>query len=124
MIIRAFTPSDEDEFKRIHSIHYAHEFFLPDFSKYECAYLVEDDKGIITFGGIRYIPECVTVTNRDRSPKDRLNAMYRVLDVSEFITRKIGHDQIYFWSQSPTWAKILMKHGFREPQGKSLILDL
>lgn len=124
MILRSFTPADMDELIRIHELHYAKEFTRPAFLNYVCAYLVEDEKGIITFGGIRYIPECVTVTNRDRSPKDRILALNRIFDVSKFVTQRIGHDQIYAWSQRPSWAKILKKHGFREPDGQSLILDL
>jgi len=122
--LRSFTPNDLEELERIHSRHYAHEFNLPDFLKYACAYIVEDEQGIITFGGMRYIPECVTVTNRDRRPSDRIRALKQVLSISEFVTVRNGHDQIYVWSQNPRWAKILKKHGFREPQGQSLILDL
>jgi len=124
MEIRVFTPSDMDELKRIHALHYAHEFEMPQFMYYLSAYLVEDEKGIISFSGIRHILESVTVTNRDRSPRDRIKALREILEMTKFATLKCGYDQIYVWSQKPKWAKILKKHGFREPQGESLILDL
>ena len=83
-MIRSFDPSDLDELKRIHSLHFKDEFYLPDFMDYICAFVVEDEQGIITFGGIRDIAECVTVTNKDRDPKDRIRALYQILDASTF----------------------------------------
>lgn len=123
-MIRAFSPSDLEELKRIHLLHFRDEFNLPDFMRYVCAFVVEDEKGIVTFGGIRDIAECVTVTDKDRDPRDRIRALYQVLDASTFVCRKMGYDQIYAWSQNPMWARRLIKNGFRPPVGQSLILDL
>ena len=123
-MIRCFTPDDLDELRRIHSAHFENEFFEPDFLRYLCAFTVEDEKGIITFGGVRHIVECVTVTNKDRNPVDRIKALYQIMDASIFMTKKYGFDQMYVWSQNPKWAKRLRKNGFREPVGQSLILDL
>jgi len=125
MIVRVFQPSDLDELKRIHSEHFASEFEIPDFTQYLNAFVVEDEKGIITFAGIRDIAECVTVTDKSRCAKDRAKALINVLDVSVFTCAKMGYDQIYAWSQSPQWAKRLVKTaGFKTPKGQSLILDL
>lgn len=123
-MIRAYHPNDLEELKRIHSKHFASEFYMPDFMKYLCAFTVEDEQGIITFGGIRDIAECVTVTNKDRNPSDRAKALYQILDASVFVTQRFGYDQIYAFSQNPKWAKRLIKNGFRPPQGQALILDL
>jgi hypothetical protein len=123
-MIRAFLPSDLEELKRIHAKHFANEFHMPEFWDYVCAFVVEDEQGIITFGGIRDIAECVTVTNKDRNASDRIQALYNVLDASVFVCQKNGYDQIYAWSQNPKWAKRLRKNGFRPPVGESLILDL
>jgi hypothetical protein len=124
MIIRSFEPSDLDELIRIHSAYFKDEFPLPDFLDYVCAYVVEDDKGILTFGGIRDIAECVTVTDKSRHPKDRIKALYQVLDASQFVAARYGYDQLYVWSQNPQWANRLRRNGFRPPDGQSLILDL
>lgn len=123
-MIRAFSPSDIEELKRIHYLNFADEFHLPDFMDYVCAFVVEDAHGIITFGGIRDIAECVTVTDKSRNPKDRIRALYQILDASVFVCRKMGYDQIYAWSQNPQWARRLQRNGFRPPAGQSLILDL
>lgn len=124
MNIRAFTPADLDELKRIHSLHFANEFHLPDFLQYICAFVIEDEQGILTIGGIRDIAECVAVTNLDRGAVDRAKALYKLLDASTFVCRKSDYDQMYVWSQNPRYSRRLMKNGFRLPQGQSLILDL
>src|SRR5262245_30101695 len=123
-MIRAYQPTDLCELKRIHEKHFAREFDLPDFMHYVCAFVVEDDRGIITIGGIRDIAECVTVTNKDRTPKDRIRALYHILDASIFVARSMGYDQMYAWSQNPKWARRMRKNGFRPSAGESLILDL
>jgi hypothetical protein len=123
-MIRACTFEDLDEIKRLHEKHFAKEFNLPEFMKYICAFVVEDEKGIITAGGIRDIAECVAVTNMDRSPQDRIKALYHLLEASSFVCRRSDYDQMYVWSQNPRYSKRLMRNGFRLPQGQSLILDL
>jgi hypothetical protein len=123
-MIRAFTPADIPELERIHWKHFRDEFHQPDFMKYVCAFVVEDEQGILTFGGVRDIAECITVTNKDRDPKDRIKALYQILDASTFVCRSHGYDQMYVWSQNPKWYRRLRRNGFRPPQGQSLILDL
>lgn len=124
-MIRCFLPSDVDELKRIHSLHFANEFNVPDFTKYLFAFVAEDDQGIITFAGIRDIAECVTVTNKDRKPMERARALCEVLRTSIFICNNLGYDQIYAFSQNPKWADRLQRTaGFRPPRGQALILDL
>jgi citrate lyase synthetase len=123
-MIRACTFEDLDEIKRIHSLYFANEFHLPEFMKYVCAFVVEDEKGIITAGGIRDIAECVAVTNMERSPQDRIRALYQLLEGSSFVCRRSDYDQMYVWSQNPRYSRRLMRNGFRLPQGQSLILDL
>jgi citrate lyase synthetase len=123
-MIRAFIPSDLDELKRIHELHFKDEFRLPEFMDYVCAFVVEDEKGIITMGGVRDIAECVAVTNMDRDPRTRLTALYQLLDASTFVCKRSDYDQLYVWSQNPRYTRRLIRNGFRFPQGQSLILDL
>ena len=123
-MIRCYDPKDLDELQRIHSLYFKDEFFLPNFLKYLCVFTVEDERGIITIGGVRDIAECVTVTNMERHPKDRIKALYNILDASIYTARNLGYDQIYAWSQNPKWANRLKRNGFAPPVGQSLILDL
>jgi hypothetical protein len=124
MTIRACTFDDLAEIKRIHELYFKEEFFLPDFMRYISAFVVEDDKGIVTVGGIRDIAECVTVTDMSRNAIDRFRALRQILDASTFACRQWNYDQMYVWSQNPKWARRLKLNGFRPPQGQSLIFDL
>lgn len=123
-MIRALTPADFDEIKRIHEKHFKGEFLLPDFARWIYAVVVEDEEGIISMGGIRNIAEVITITDKDRSPSDRIKALYNIMDASIFIAQRCGFEQLYAFSQNPKWAKRLQKNGFRPPQGQALILDL
>jgi hypothetical protein len=124
-MIRAFTPSDVTELKRIHSLHFRDEFDLPDLMKYICAFSIEDDYGkIITAGGVRSIAECVVVTDLSLDPRVRIKALYQMLEAATFVCRRSGYDQMYVWSRDPKYSRRLVKNGFRSHEGQSLILDL
>jgi len=125
-MIRALNHSDLAELERLHSIHFANEFTLPDFMSYICAFVVTDDndRGIVTAGGIRDIAECVLVTDLSRDPRVRIRALYQMLDATTFVCKKSGYDQMYVWSQNPRYTRRLKRNRFRSPQGESLILDL
>lgn len=125
MKIRSLEPTDLELLKKIHEKHFEQEFVLPDFlDKYLCAFTVEDDDGILTIGGVRPIAEVVTVTNKDRTPKDRLDALYRVLDVSIFVAQKHDFDQLHAFVQDKRWSNRLHRNGFRPTKGQSLVLDI
>ena len=123
-MIRTLLPTDLEELERIHSLYFKDEFDLPDFKSYICAFVVENEHGIITAGGIRDIAECAIVTDLSRDPKVRISALYQMLEASSFVCRKSGYDQMYVWSQNSKYTRRLMRNGFRLPQGQSLILDL
>lgn len=125
MNIRSLEPTDLDFLRRIHEKHFGQEFVLPDFlHKYYCAFTVEDADGILTIGGVRPIAEVVTVTNKDRAPKDRLDALYRILDVSMFVAQKHDFDQLHAFVQDKRWSNRLLRNGFRPTKGQSLVLDI
>ena len=124
MRIRAFEPSDLQKLRELHEKHFKYEFDLPNFMEFVCAFVVEDDNGILTIGGVRDIAECIAVTNMDRKPTHRINALYQLLDASIFVCQKSDYDQMFVWSQNDKYSNRLMRNGFRLPRGKSLILDL
>jgi hypothetical protein len=124
MIIRAFTESDLVEIEKLHNLYFKDESFLLDYMKLICAFVVEDEKGIITMGGVRDIAECTAVTNMERDPNDRLKALYKLLDASLFVCRKSGYDQMHVWSQNPRFSRRMIRNGFRLHAGQSLIIDL
>jgi len=109
---------------QLHELYFKTEFDMPDFMDFVCAFVVEDEKGIITAGGVRDIAECILVTDLSLDPRVRIKALYQMLDASTFVCKKSGYEQMYAWSQNYKYTKRLMKNGFRLPQGQSLILDL
>ena len=123
-MIRSLHPNDLDKLRELHAQHFGHESDFPEFLKFICAFVVEDESGIITAGGIRSIPECILVTDLSRDPKSRAKALYQMLDASKFVCNRMGYDRMYAWSQNPTYARRLIRTGFRLPQGQSLVLDL
>ena len=122
-MIRSITPADMDEVKRLHSLYFP-DAPIPDFLDMLCAYVVEDEKGIITIAGLEDICECVAVTDLSRSVLDRAYALKLVLNASKDISQRFGYDQIYTFSRSPKWAKRLKRTGFRPSYGEALVLDL
>jgi hypothetical protein len=125
MIIRSLEATDVTLLKEIHEKHWQDEFVFPDFlNQYHCVFTVEDVGGIITIGGVRPIAECVTVTNKDRDPKIRLEALFKILDASMFTAGRYRYDQLHAFVQDKRWSNRLKKHGFQPTKGESLVLDI
>jgi hypothetical protein len=123
-MIRACTHEDLEEIRRIHELYYKDEFDLPDFMNYLSAFVIEDEKGIITIGGVRDIVECTALTDKSRHPIDRFRALKLLLDASTFASRSWKYDQMFIWSQDSKYSRRLTKNGFRFAPGQSLIYDL
>jgi len=123
-MIRAFLPTDLAELERLYHLYFEEYCDLPNFLNFICAFVVEDEQGVLCFGGVRAIPELITVTNMARNPSDRIKALYNILDASIFVAQKCGHEQLYSWAHGPKWIKRIKKNGFRPSTGQSLILDL
>ena len=123
-MIRACRPEDLKEIKRIHDLYYEETHDLPDLMNFLCAFIIEDEQGIITAGGVRDIAECIAVTNKARHAVDRAKALYQLRDLSAVVCREFGYDRMHIWSQDPKYSKRLQKNNFRPSPGQSLILDL
>lgn len=125
-MIRSYKIEDIQEVKKIHSNHFEDEFKLPDFlDNFLCAFTTEDENGIISIGGVRTIVEAVIVTNKYRTPQERVAAIYQMLEASSFVTNKHGYDQIHAFIHDPRWSKRLQKSfGFYPTKGQSLVFDV
>lgn len=122
--IRAFTEADLANMERVYELYYKREYSFPKFMEMLCAFVVEDNKGPILYGGVRDVPEAIAVTDLDRMPLERAQALYRLLDASTHVCRVNGYDQMYVWTQNGKYARRLLKNGFRHPDGESLIMDI
>jgi N-acetylglutamate synthase-like GNAT family acetyltransferase len=123
-VIRACTYEDLPEIARLHELYFGDQFNMPDLMSYICAFIIEDEQGIILAGGVRDIAECTAITDQSRKPIIRAAALHHLLDASTFVCREQGYEEMYAWSQDPKYSKRLTKNGFRYHAGQSLIYDL
>ena len=123
MITRAFDSGDVEKAREIHARFFANEFTFPDFLKgFYCSFVVEDDKGIVSAGGVRPICESIIITDKDRSVKDRKYALAQVLQASMFICDSYKFNELTAFIQDAEWERHLSKVGFVPTKGKSLVL--
>lgn len=123
-MIREIKVEDLEALKRIHEYYYSEEFNFPDFSNFICAYVVEDNGKIITAGGIRTIAECIAITDKGLSIRERANALSQVLSASKYFTERHGYKELHCFVQDETWIKHLFKVGFKPTTGHSLVLEI
>jgi len=126
MRMDVFQPDDEVQLKTIHSVN-DYEFAFPNFmDKFLCAFTVKDHDGnIITGGGVRTICEAVIITDRDVRIESRRRALHKMLDMSKYVTEKYGYDEIHaIVLDDPKWEGHLKKQGFRDSNGKWLVMSI
>jgi hypothetical protein len=127
MNIRLVHQNDIDELRKIHEKHYSHEFSFNDFiSGFIAAFIIENsDTGqIISAGGIRSIAECVAITDKDVSVRERREALYKLLEACIFSGITHNYNSIHAFIQNENWLKQLKRVGFKETVGKSLVMSL
>jgi len=125
MIIRSYDPTDFDEVKRIHEKYYQTEFNLPNFlNNYICAVTLEDERGIVTTGGIRNIVEAVAVTNKDRSVRVRRDALLTMMQALIYMAQANNHKQLHAFVQDEPWTNHLLDNGFNKTKGQALVLEI
>ena len=119
MNIRALTAKDIPEAKKIFDKFYASDSHgsleFPDMTKdYLCCFVVEDDnKKIISVGGVRTIAEVTLITDKDVSARKRVQALKEILNASGYIARNFRFDWLHAVTDDPTWANQLKTQGFK-----------
>lgn len=124
--IRALEKTDISSIREIHERFYSNEFECPNFfDKFLCGYIVEDgNHNVICAGGIRNIPEAIIVTDKSLPVKLRREALLKVLDASQFIARKFGHEHLHAFVQNSQWCEQLKKYGFAPTKGIALSIGV
>jgi len=125
-MVRAITGRDLRKIKKIHEEFYLNEFTLPNFKKHFInSFAITDPKGsIISIGGIRPILEVVAVTDKNKSTRDRVNALNEMLVISAHIAKHDNFDEFHCFVQDEVWLNQLKKKGFVETKGKSLVFKI
>lgn len=125
-MIRSYHPNDMEVIAQIHEKHYAEEFSLPDFiSNFLCSFTIVNKGEIVSVGGMRTIVESVVITDKDKSVRDRREALYQILEASIYITGKCGYNQIHASIiNDESWKRHLTKVGFKPIKGNMLVLEV
>ena len=125
MIIRSIRLDDYEKVRIIHEKYYANEFSLPNFmTNFVGAFVLEDNDGIIAVCSLRKIAEVIAITNKDRSVRERTSALLSGSEAITFIAGKEGFNQIHAFVQDEKWEKLLIKVGWKQTKGNSLVLEI
>jgi hypothetical protein len=126
MKLRAFQKEDISEIKRIYESFYDDNEY-PNFETgyYDVFVITDDNNKIISIGGVKPIMEIVALTNRDKSVRDRKDALIQIMNTAVYTAVKFGFNQLHaFVHDDPEWIEHLKKVQFKESENKVLILSL
>lgn len=125
MIIRNMQESDLKVLTQIHK-QYQNEFNFLEFDSPNFIGLLvaEENNQIISAGGVRLIPEVILVTDKNKPVKVRRSALLSMLQALGYLTKRAGHDGLHAYIQDKEWLRHLLKYGFQETTGKSLVYKL
>jgi hypothetical protein len=115
---------DVEQIQMIHEKHFRDEFEFPDFNRFMGVFIVENGDGIIVAGGVRPIAESVIITDKDIDVMNRVRALHKALDISEYITRSNGFNQLHSFVTEESWMTHLQRNGFIPTRGNALVLNL
>lgn len=118
MWVRGIFNRDVQQIQEIWQKYFANDFPFEEFfnqMKFSC--LVEDSSNkIVTAMAVRPILEAVMITNKDCSPRKRVEA---ILQLRPHIAR-LG--QVHAFVTDDGWESHLKRHGFRDSKGKALVI--
>jgi N-acetylglutamate synthase-like GNAT family acetyltransferase len=82
------------------------------------------DNNIIMASGLRVIPECVVIMNKDAPVRMRRQAMYIGTEICKELAKSTGQTHIHAYIQSDRWARHVQKLGFEPYLDKVLVLSV
>lgn len=129
MLARGYSIKDIDRVKALFDQYYSEDasgkLTFPDFMKgFLCAFTITDEnKQIITAGGVRLIAEACIITDKSVSPRKRVEALRETLRVCKFISKDQGFDYFHAVTDDPTWAHHMRKNGFVD-RGTDLLIHV
>lgn len=121
---RTITLNDLEEIRGINEINFP-DLELPDFKKMLGGFIIEDENNeIVMAGGIKLISECLLVTNKDMSRIKIGKALIIAQGACIHASKAFGIKDIYAFTHNEDYTKHLIKHGFYEKEGKTLMMGL
>lgn len=123
MIVRKFNP--EQDGKQLEEIHgsYESELGLQELVG-ERFVIADDNDRIIVVGCNCSLAEVRLVTNKNVNVKQRREALMSSFQISEFVAKNAGYNQLHAFVQDEVWLNQLLKHGFRRTTGTAILIDI
>src|ERR1043165_2401826 len=104
MNIRSLSEDDDFILRKIHQKFYRDEFNFPDLKKFIFKYVITDNNDqIITAGGIKILAEGILLTDKARSPRERLEALYEAMDLNRAFCQNANIEQLHVFIQDPSY---------------------
>lgn len=126
-MIRNIEEKDLDTIRQIHEQFFAKEFRFDDFLRgFISSFVITDDidNDIISACSIRPIAEMVAVTNLNKSPRLRRNALLQALEVAQYTLRNTSMSQLHAFVQDEKWESQLLRSGFKKCVGNPVYINL
>lgn len=122
---RTIILNDLEKIREINEINFP-DLELPDFKKMlSQGFIIEDEKNeIVMAGGIKLISECLLVTNKNMSRIKIGKALIIAQGACIHASLAFGIKDIYAFTHNEDYTKHLIKHGFYEKNGKTLMMGL
>jgi hypothetical protein len=123
-MIRSLRKDDFSELQRIYNKFYKDEFSFPDFvTNYLNAFVIMNERcELVSVVGIRSILECVVLTDKDKSSRDKYNTLKEGLDTVSVIAKLNNYHELHAFVQDETWKNALFKQGFKPTKGEALVV--
>jgi hypothetical protein len=123
--IRNLSSDDLVLLRKIYERYFQGQFKFPDFLHgFVNNFVVLDDSNrIVVAGGVKPILECVLITDMNRTPRERHEALLMALEASIVSAHSIGHNQLHCFIQDDYWSKLLKKRQFKPIVGEGLVLN-
>lgn len=125
-MITLVTSEHLDRAKEVHKLYYQNEFDFPDFLKEFILIFssVNESNELVSIGGIKTILEFIAITDPTKSVRDRHTSVYDLLAAARSAAKNNNYDQIHAFIQDPHWKDVMLRRGFRETKGQSLVIGV
>lgn len=109
---RAIRREDIEEIRKLHEKFYPDLEFPNFFGNSLCSFVIEDEKGIVTAGGIEPIGEVILVTDQDKSRIKIGRALIEAQKIALYVGYKFGLSEVVAFVKNQDYARHLVRHGF------------
>lgn len=121
---RSLELSDLPRIAELHRAFY-YDLDLPDFTKGICSFVVQNDEDTpICIGTVQKFAEISILTDKTKSPRQRLEALRKVLSVSSYVASQAGFKELHVFTTDNKYAQALLKRGFDKVSGSALVIDI